>query len=265
MARATLGATNDFSPIAARYDATRGIPEAVLGACYERLIRAGALPSGGTILDAGCGTGQLSLPLAARGYAICGVDVSAEMLAIAQSKAQTACFAAADVRALPARTAAFDAVVVSKLFMHVGDWQNACRELLRVLQPGACLVHISDRGAFGNAVRKQFAARADAIGFGDRFPGGRDLAPVAEFLAAQGCGMVPVDAADLRWERRIRHGDILDQLEERLFAEFWHLPTAAYAGILADTARWVEAQPNGRDTVETLTPWLSVEAFRKRR
>ena len=264
MARVTSGATNDFSPIAARYDATRGIPEAVLAACYDRLIQAGALPSGGTILDAGCGTGQISLPLAARGYAICGVDVSAEMLAIARSKARTACFAAADVRALPARNGAFDAVVVSKLFMHIGDWRGACRELLRVLQPGACLVHISDRSAFGNAVRKRFSAHADALGFGDRFPVVHDLAPVAKFLAGQGCEMVPVDAADLRWERRIRHGDALDQFEERLFAEFWHLPSAAYASILADTACWVEAQPNGRDTVETLTPWLSLEAFRKR-
>jgi SAM-dependent methyltransferase len=264
VARTELGATNDFSPIAVRYDATRFIPEAVLGACYDRLIRAGALPPTGTFLDAGCGTGQISLPLAARGYAICGVDVSADMLAVARSKGRTACFAVADVRALPARDGAFDAVVASKLFMHVGDWQSACRELLRVLRSGACLVHISDRGAFGNAVRKQFAARADALGFGDRFPGARDFAPVAEFLAAQGCEMVPVEAADVRWERRIRHGDMLDQLEERLFAEFWHLPTAAYAGILADTARWVDAQRRGRDTVETLTPRLSVEVFRKR-
>jgi ubiquinone/menaquinone biosynthesis C-methylase UbiE len=265
MARTALGATNDFSPIAARYDATRFIPMAVLGTCYDRLIRAGALPPAGTLLDAGCGTGQISLPLAARGYAICGVDVSADMLAIARSKGPMACFAVADVRALPARDGAFDAVVASKLFMHVGDWQNACRELLRVLQPGACLVHVADRGAFGNAVRKQFSAHADAIGFGDRYLGVRDLAPVAEFLVAQGCEMMPVEAADLRWERRIRHGDMLDQLGERLFAEFWHLPTAVYAGILADTARWVDAQPSGRDTVETLAPWLSVEAFRKRR
>jgi SAM-dependent methyltransferase len=40
-----------------------------------------------TVLDLGCGTGGHALPLAARGYAVTGVDRSPEMLAIARAKA----------------------------------------------------------------------------------------------------------------------------------------------------------------------------------
>lgn len=39
-----------------------------------------------SILDLGCGSGNVTLPLAARGYEMIGVDVSADMLAIARER-----------------------------------------------------------------------------------------------------------------------------------------------------------------------------------
>lgn len=42
--------------------------------------------TGGPILELGCGTGRLLLPLARLGYRVVGVDTSNEMLAIAQEK-----------------------------------------------------------------------------------------------------------------------------------------------------------------------------------
>jgi len=44
-----------------------------------------------SILDLGCGTGGHAVPLAQRGYEMCGVDLSAEMLAHAREKAARAC------------------------------------------------------------------------------------------------------------------------------------------------------------------------------
>jgi len=42
-----------------------------------------------SVLDLGCGTGGHAVPLAQRGYQVTGVDQSAEMLSIAQRKAQS--------------------------------------------------------------------------------------------------------------------------------------------------------------------------------
>jgi SAM-dependent methyltransferase len=54
----------------------RGYPDAVV----DRLVAALELDAGSRVLDIGCGTGQLTLPLAARTRAVVGVDVEADML-----------------------------------------------------------------------------------------------------------------------------------------------------------------------------------------
>lgn len=40
-----------------------------------------------TIIDLGCGSGNITIPLAKRGYKAAGIDISAEMLSLAQNKA----------------------------------------------------------------------------------------------------------------------------------------------------------------------------------
>ena len=48
------------------------------------------IPSGGAILDVGCGTGRHAIELAKRGYAVTGLDLSSEMLSRAASAAKAA-------------------------------------------------------------------------------------------------------------------------------------------------------------------------------
>jgi ubiquinone/menaquinone biosynthesis C-methylase UbiE len=260
------GLTSDYSAIAARYDATRELPEEKLLASYTRLVEQSLFPRAGRILDAGCGTGQVSLPLAARGYDVHGIDISKTMTVLAQSKVQPnwrAHYAEGDVRSIAADDNSFDAAVVSKLFQHVQDWQQACKELIRVVRPGAAIVHINERGAFGNAVRRTFSRKADALGFVHRYAGldphgGKEL---TAFMTAQGCQPVRTDMSDLQWAATISYREALDRIEERLFAEFWRLPADIYDRLIADTLAWIEAQPDGLDTVDHLKPYLVVEVF----
>jgi SAM-dependent methyltransferase len=58
--------------------------QAFLLACIEQ----SGLAKVRTLLDLGCGTGNLAIPLAQSGYAVTGIDLSSDMLAIAHAKAE---------------------------------------------------------------------------------------------------------------------------------------------------------------------------------
>lgn len=79
---------NAYGPLAGCYDLfTRDVPYAALADFYEAAL---ALPGRErlTLLDLCCGTGTLACALARRGHELIGVDVSAEMLALAREKAE---------------------------------------------------------------------------------------------------------------------------------------------------------------------------------
>ena len=262
-----LGSSSDFSPIASHYDATRDLPRPILQACYDRLIEYRLLPAHGRVLDAGCGTGQVSLPLAERGYEVVGIDISAEMIKLARFKlgaAGRARYYVGDVRHPPFAEATFDAAVVSKLFQHVENWQRACRQLIRVLRPGSHLIQINERGAFGNSVRLFFSKQADELGCAARYLGvdPHSRTEIMAFMASQGCDIIPIEMPDLRWQTSITYGEAINRINDRLYAEFWYLPSDIHERLIKDTIAWIEAQPNGRDTVDHLTPRLAVEVFR---
>lgn len=66
------------------------------------------------ILDAACGTGNISIPLSKAGYNVCGIDISENMLSIAENKARThrqnIKFIKQDIRDLKL-TNTFDAII----------------------------------------------------------------------------------------------------------------------------------------------------------
>jgi ubiquinone/menaquinone biosynthesis C-methylase UbiE len=99
----------------------------------------------GTVLDAGCGTGENALHLAALGLAVVGADVAETALAIARRKADergiAVEFAAADAFHLERLSRTFDTVLDCGLF-HTFDDEERPRyaaSLARVTRPTATL------------------------------------------------------------------------------------------------------------------------------
>jgi SAM-dependent methyltransferase len=109
----------------------------------------------GAVLDAGCGTGENALHVAALGVSVLGVDVAETALAIARDKAGErgldAEFAAADALHLDRLGRRFDTVLDCGLF-HTFDGDERPRyvaSLASVTEPGATLylLCLSDQGA----------------------------------------------------------------------------------------------------------------------
>ena len=100
-----------FDRAAEDYQRTRPVCPPQL---FDDLIDLAGLEAGDRVLEIGCGTGQATVPLAARGLAVTAVELGAELAAIARRR--LAGFPAADVvtsafEDWPPQGATFDAVV----------------------------------------------------------------------------------------------------------------------------------------------------------
>ena len=128
------------------YDRIAGI---LLRRLYQRVAAEvdAAVPSGAAVLDVGTGPGRLLVELARRrpDLRLTGVDLSADMVAIAQRNVRRAGqegqveVRRADVAALPFEDGAFDLVVSTLSLHHWGVVRVAVTELARVLRPGGAL------------------------------------------------------------------------------------------------------------------------------
>lgn len=91
----------------------------------------------GRILDAGTGTGIYAEAMERRGDRVVGLDVSAAMLARARARLGGAVpLVEGDVRALPFRDAAFDALMAARVLSHVDDLPTTLSQLRRVVREG---------------------------------------------------------------------------------------------------------------------------------
>jgi ubiquinone/menaquinone biosynthesis C-methylase UbiE len=114
----------------------------------EQVIARAALQPGQQVLDLGTGTGSVALQAAALigpGGEVLGIDISPEMLAVAQQRATAGGVTNVRVRegraeAIPAADGRFHAVLASLSLMYAIDRAAAAREIARVLRPGGRFV-----------------------------------------------------------------------------------------------------------------------------
>jgi cyclopropane fatty-acyl-phospholipid synthase-like methyltransferase len=99
------------------------------------LEKALQLPSGGRVLDNPCGNGRHSLELAARGYRVTGIDLSAEFVAEAKATAASggldAEFLQQDMRAIDAEAEFDGAFCFGNSFSYI-DYAESCAFLAAV-------------------------------------------------------------------------------------------------------------------------------------
>ena len=107
---------------------------------YQRVLdRVGASP-GRTLLDLGCGTGQLCRMAADLGAQVTGIDPDRGEIEHAAALVPQGAFDIGDMLALPYPAAGFDGVVCVQSIMHVANPLTALREAARVAGPGAPVV-----------------------------------------------------------------------------------------------------------------------------
>ncbi len=126
-------------------------------AVREQILNAVSWRGDEAVLDVGCGSGMLLNGAAARlqSGAALGIDIWAEHsgggskeLLMKHARAEKVDgrikFQEADARKMPFEDASFDVILSSWALHHISlskdDFENACREMIRVLKPGGTIV-----------------------------------------------------------------------------------------------------------------------------
>ncbi|MFD4139811.1 class I SAM-dependent methyltransferase [Streptomyces sp. NPDC058572] len=177
----------DYDREAVHYDATRGgVPRADAAAAAVL----GLLPrSARTLLDIGCGTGLVTQRLVRPGLRVFGADSSHGMARKAVERTGGD-VVLGDVRRLPMRAAAVDAVSAVWLLHLVREAAAVVAEAARVLRPGGVFITTVDKDAGHDVESDIDAVLAPYRSFGEAF----DRSDLMERHAAE-CGLRPAGRA----------------------------------------------------------------------
>jgi demethylmenaquinone methyltransferase/2-methoxy-6-polyprenyl-1,4-benzoquinol methylase len=152
-----------FSKIARRYDLLNHLLSLNMDRGWRRrLAETARVPSGGRVLDACAGTGDVAVAFAGHSAAaeVVAVDLSREMLKIGRAKAKradlrgAARFVEGDVLSLPFGNGSFDVVTIAFGLRNLASYEKGLSEMSRVLVPGGRIAILefapSPRGLFGS-------------------------------------------------------------------------------------------------------------------
>lgn len=154
-----ISANSPFDERADEYDAYRTGYSRTL---YDALMELGFAP-GWHVLDVACGNGIASEPLAQRGCAITGVDVSEPMLEKARTRLPQAEFVHGAAESLPFGRGDFHAAICAQA-IHWMDQEKAIAEMARVVRPGGRIAVWWKLLVPGEPLRVLRTAAAEAVG-----------------------------------------------------------------------------------------------------
>ena len=137
------------------------------------VLQAAGIRAGSRVLDLGCGQGDLTLALLARGADVTALDISPGMVDVARARVRLhgqgrpARFVVAPIEATGLASQSFD-VIVGRWILHHVDLVAAGPELARLLVPGGRMVFSENSGANPvlNLARDRIAGRFGVPRFG---------------------------------------------------------------------------------------------------
>ena len=128
--------------------ADHGLRDDTVRAAWRELLLGALPPAPARVADLGSGTGTLALLLAGHGYTVDGVDISPEMVRLAQEKAagDTAVrFTEGDASAPPLDPASYDAVLCRHVLWAMPDPAATLGRWIDLLVPGGRLLLVEGR------------------------------------------------------------------------------------------------------------------------
>ena len=239
-----------FNDVAALYDEVRpGYPPETIDAIVARA----ELAPGARILEIGCGTGQITLPLAARGYAVTALEPGDALATLAARRCQAyPCveIVRTSFEAWPMPAAAFDLLVAAQSF-HWIEPRSSCARAAAALRPAGTIalvwhLDVSQSTPFWQATLPIYDAH---------LPAATDAPPLSDKVRRYDSALresgqwQDVREARRAWERVYSGGEYLKLLStfsdhralpEPERASFFHAIAAVVDAFGGEVRRWYE-------------------------
>jgi SAM-dependent methyltransferase len=129
-----------FGSVAELYDRARPEYPAVV---FDDLAELARLEPGSRVLEIGPGTGKATMELVRRGYAVTGVELSAELAEVARRNVPEAHFVVADFESWEPEDPSFDAITAFTAFHWIAP-ELRYAKTARLLRPGGALAVVFD-------------------------------------------------------------------------------------------------------------------------
>jgi ubiquinone/menaquinone biosynthesis C-methylase UbiE len=226
--------SQSFDRAADIYDKTRPLPEPTATRGIQAILDITGPEA--LILDAGTGTGRISIPLLECGARLIGCDLSTKMLSRLQEKFSNAPLAQADIVYLPFPAHHFDVVLTVHVLHLVGPWRAALREFKRVLKPGGKYLNIRTYEPVGSSVREQireFWRRWVTARGGDvQHLGVPNRGELLQELRGMGAGVLEVEAVLYTHSYTLQ--EELERFRTRVFSDTWRIPDDMFEASLQE-------------------------------
>lgn len=184
------------------------------------------LGSQARVLEAGCGTGRISMPLMERGVDLVGCDISSQMLKRFQEKYPSPRIVQTDASLLPFPSAHFDAVLTVHVLHLIPVWREVLREFKRVLASGGLYLNVRTwdlvKNSTSEKIRDFWRGWMQDHGIDALTIGLRSHRELIEELQSIGAEVSEVEA--VRYSDSIHLRQEIEHFEQRLYSETWDIP-----------------------------------------
>jgi ubiquinone/menaquinone biosynthesis C-methylase UbiE len=238
--------SRSFDRAADYYDQTRELPEPIATHGLPALLK--YIEPYGKILDAGIGTGRISVPLLHLGADVIGIDLSLNMMAKLRAKYAAAHLAQADASRLPFAAQQFDAVLTTHVMHLIGPWREALREYRRVLKPGGVYIDLTDwhdQSSQLTRLRDHWRELVEAHGAQWRRPGVQSREEMEAELKQLQARLEEVEV--LRYYTTATPRERLDHIHDRVCSDAWEVPDDVFDATFKELTAWAKKEIGSLD------------------